>query len=318
MSHKYRLAVIVPFHNSERTLERTLMSLLEQSARDVHYILVNDGSSDHSLMVVEEFVKLHPEFADRHTLLSYEFMRGSSEAINIGLRHVDAEFVIKCDSDDTVDKDYYNQLLEYADKQQADIVYTPITLHQGNKTSLLTPRRHITSLNDMPLDTVHFSLCNKIIRYNLLTGNGIEAYPHIDCWEDLGIVSRVMANRPKTAYLNIPGYHYYLIPGNKSLSRSHNNVLLRDHLMCALLLEQWFLGHDPTNAYQEFMHHLKFLSKIKMLKGDDKNVQRWKATFPEANCGIMHLRHIKWYHRILLAIIAKLPTGLGQWAVDKL
>ncbi len=313
-----RLSVIVPFYNSKSTLERLLVSFCEQTAKDIEYILVNDGSTDESLSVIDRFIKLHPDFKPRHKLLSYEFQRGASEAFNTGLACAEGEYICKCDSDDMVSADYYAYMLDCAYRTGANVVWSPITLHKGNRKKYLRPRKHISSLNDIPIDTVHFSMCNKLVQHKILIDHDIQAYPHIDRWEDLGIMARVLATDPSIAYISEAGYHYYLNPGEVSLSRSRNDVLLRDHLMCAMLLEQWFAKHGLDEKYAKFLHHLKFLSKVKMLRGNNKNIQRWKTTFPESNSGIMHLRHINPFHRIIFALLTKLPTGFSQWVADKI
>lgn len=311
----FKLSVIVPYHNSEATLERTLLSLSNQQCEPIEIVLVNDGSTDHSHDIVKRFLA---DNNSGHTFLdiSYDYQRGASEAFNIGLKNCTGDFICKCDSDDTVDADYYSALICIAHKENATIVSSPMTVHSGRKTGVIKPFRG-NNLNSMSINTANFSLCNRIISRELLIANSIEAYPHIDRWDDLGIVARVLALKPKTAYIQKPGYHYYLTPGMKSLSRSGCNKLLRDHLLCALLVEHWLTERGLNKEYAEFIHLLKFVSKVKMLRCSPRDVARWKATFPETNNGIMHLQQLSLTHRILFTLITKLPTGLSQWAADK-
>lgn len=311
-----KLSVIVPYHNSEATLERTLLSLLNQDCNPLEIILVNDGSTDNSHAVVKKFIseqKSAHEFID----ISYEYQRGLSEALNTGLKNSSGDYICQCDSDDTVDSEYYNRMLAMAEKYIADVVSGPIAMYSGKKVRISRPYRG-NNLNDMAIKTANFSLCNRIIRRGLLTSNAIEAYPHIDRWEDLGVAARVFALKPKVAFIDSPYYNYYLTPGTTSLSRSDCKKLLRDHLLCALLVELWMRDRDLNTEYAEFIHHLKFLSKVKMLRCKPRDVARWKATFPETNRGIMHLRHLSLIHRILFTTITKLPTGISQWVADKL
>ncbi|MDE7025564.1 MAG: glycosyltransferase [Paramuribaculum sp.] len=308
------LSVIVPYHNSESSLGHTLVSIYNQTGTNLEVILVNDGSTDNSHKIVTGFIQSHPS---KHKFIDicYNHSRGASEAFNIGLKNATANFVCKCDSDDTLSNDYYALMLDKASNTNADIVVSPITVHKGHITKILQPKS-VGYLNDMAVNTANFSLCNKIIKRKLLIDNSIEAYPHIDRWDDLGVVARIIALRPKVATINNAGYHYILTPGVKSLSRSSSAKLLRDHLMCAMLIEIWLQQHNLDKEYAEFIHHLKILSKVKLLRCPPRNVEQWKSMFPEANHGIMSLRHISLFHRLLFALTAKLPTGLSQRVAD--
>lgn len=310
------LSVIVPYHNSEHTLERTLASLSNQTATGLEIILVNDGSTDRSHRIVEQY--LNGPDASKHKFLdvSYEFQRGASEAFNIGLRQAGGIYVCKCDSDDTVPSHYYARLLSEALESNADIVATPIEFVTGSSNNILSPR-HFGQLNKMAINTANFSLCNKIVRRELLLAHNIEAYPHIDCWEDLGVIARILTLTPRTRVVNDLRYQYHITPNKPSLSRSNCTTLLRDHLMTAMLVEIWFNERGVQETYAEFLHYLKFISKVKMLRCMPRDVDRWKRTFPEANQGIMNLKNVSLPHRILFSLIAKLPTGISQWAVEK-
>lgn len=168
----------------------------------------------------------------------------------------------------------------------------------------------------MPVDTLNFSLCNKLLRRKMLDDNGIAPYDGLDCWEDLGVVSRVMSLKPSVGFTDIPVYHYVKNPASASLSRSSRGRLLEDHLAIALLVEQWMVEHDMQEEYDAFLNNLKFCAKVKMLRGRDKDVRRWLKTFPEVNSHIMELHNISLHWRLLFTAVAKLPAGFTQWVAD--
>ena len=95
------VSVIIPFYNAEETIERTAMSLVNQSYRgDVEYIFINDGSTDRSVEVLQDFFVLHPSLSANHLLLSAERNRGSATSQKIGFEHARGEYVLRCDADD--------------------------------------------------------------------------------------------------------------------------------------------------------------------------------------------------------------------------
>lgn len=316
MNESPAISVIIPFHNAERTLERTLLSLEKQTLTNVEYIFVDDGSNDRSVELLQTFMALHPDFHGRHKLVRLPAQSGCAHAQMHGLRNARGHYISRCDADDYLEPNALRLMLDATLGGVVDIVMGPMFQEYPDRRNVLEFKRNPASLNDMRIDTLNFSYCNKLIRRSLLDDNGIEPFDGIDCWEDLGVVARCMALKPKVNFIQLPLYHYVRNPSATSLSRSGNDRLLRDHLMMALLLEQWFDERGLHEENEEFLDHLKFSAKVKLLRGRDKDVARWKETFPEVNGKIMRLRHIRLPHRILFSIVAWLPAGLVQKIAD--
>ena len=93
------VSLIVCFHNAESTLERTLRSLREQTASDVEFIFVNDGSTDRSTEVIKTFMALNPDFAKRHKLIRTNH-GGLAHAYHIGIDNASGQYLMRCDADD--------------------------------------------------------------------------------------------------------------------------------------------------------------------------------------------------------------------------
>lgn len=310
------ISLIVVFHNAETTIERTLHSLNRQSLTSVEYIFVNDGSTDRTVEVIQDFVALNPDFAGRHRLISSPVRRGSAHATTVGFSHATGEYVMRCDADDYLDRDALKIMLRATDGGRHDVVIAPYFAEKGKKTEVVDFPRHPESLNDMPVNTLCFSLWNKLLRRKFLIDNDILPFPGLDCWEDLGVVSRVLSLSPSVGFTDVPVYHYVINPLSASLSHSSRGKLLEDHLAIALLVEQWMVEHDLQTQFEPFLNHLKFCAKVKMLRGRDKDVRRWLKTFPEVNRRIMSLHHIGLHWRLLFSAVAILPAPLTQWIAD--
>lgn len=96
---KKSIAVIIPVYNSETTVINTLESVRLQTygAANFQIILVNDGSTDQSLLLIEEYIKDHPEL---QFLLFSQENGGVSNARNTALRSADADYIALLDADD--------------------------------------------------------------------------------------------------------------------------------------------------------------------------------------------------------------------------
>lgn len=108
-----RLSVVIPAYNEEHrlpgTLARTLNFLKAHFFEDYELIVVNDGSTDGTIRIVEEFVKQFPE---RVSLISYTPNRGRGVAVRTGMKQAQGDCILETDADGSVDEEaimrFYN------------------------------------------------------------------------------------------------------------------------------------------------------------------------------------------------------------------
>ena len=113
-----KVSIIVPFYNVENYIEKCLETLVNQTLKDIEIILVNDGSKDRSIDIVNKFLKQYPE---KIVYLEKE-NGGLSDARNFGIPHAKGEYIEFLDSDDYVEKDMYENMYELAKKEDSDMV----------------------------------------------------------------------------------------------------------------------------------------------------------------------------------------------------
>jgi glycosyltransferase involved in cell wall biosynthesis len=89
------VAVIIPAWNSARFIGRTLASVTAQTHRDLDIVVVDDGSTDETVEIVESHMRRHSRIR-----LFRESRRGTAGARNFGVRQTDAAFLAPCDHDD--------------------------------------------------------------------------------------------------------------------------------------------------------------------------------------------------------------------------
>ncbi|MDE5838874.1 MAG: glycosyltransferase [Paramuribaculum sp.] len=316
------VSVIVPFHNAELTLEAALESLLLQKCREeVEFILVNDGSTDHSEEVVKYFFALHPDFEEKSILVNSPFRQGVATAYSLGLNNARGEFLARLDSDDTFCADAIDKMLAVARCDNADIVCGKMNKHYpGKQLKQISPSKLFGDLNYMPLNTVNFSLCNKLVKRSLLLSNEILPMPGIDCWDDVNILSRAFSVSSKSVAINDTVYNYTIDDRAVSLSNTRHDLAMRQRLMCCLLVEKWFTERSLANRYEEFILLLKFHAKIKLLRGEYCDITKWRETYPEVNLNIMKIKQLPLGLRLGFYVLNILPVMIGKLicgAVDK-
>lgn len=314
MGESVKISVIVVFHNAEQTIERTLKSLAQQKLEGVEYIFVDDGSRDRSVEILRDFMALNLDLSGSHRLIPIGSRRGSAHATSVGLSVARGEYVIRCDADDYFEPEALSKLWNASGEGKADMVLAPYRRVKGKKVKAVRYYNHSADLNDVPLDTLHFSMCNKLLRRSIIVEHDLSPFEGVDCWEDLGVVARILALKPSVVFMPEPVYNYVWRKG--SLTESANERILQEHLMMALLLEQWFVNQNLAERYEEFLIRLKFIAKVKFLRGRNKNVDGWKRTFPEVNRKIMGIRGVNFFWRLLFRLVALLPTSVTQKIAD--
>ena len=111
------VSVIVPIYNAERYLRRALDSILSQTCKDWEAILVDDGSTDSSGRIAEEYAECDSRFKVVH-----KSNGGQSEARNVALEHISGEFLIFLDADDFLHPQLMTLCLEAMQRDGSDIV----------------------------------------------------------------------------------------------------------------------------------------------------------------------------------------------------
>ena len=107
-----KITVIVPVYNVEHYLDKCLDSLINQTYKNLEIIVINDGSTDNSGIICQEYAQ-----KDNRIIYIEKENGGLSDARNVGLDKMTGSYVTFIDSDDWVESDYvevlYNKLIEY-------------------------------------------------------------------------------------------------------------------------------------------------------------------------------------------------------------
>ena len=101
------VSIIVAVYNVEKYLKKCLDSIIKQSYRNIEIICVNDGSTDSSLKICEEYQE-----QDSRIIIITQKNQGLSAARNTGIKNSKGEFIAFIDSDDWVDPQFIELLLK--------------------------------------------------------------------------------------------------------------------------------------------------------------------------------------------------------------
>ena len=111
------VSVIVPVYKCEKYLKRCLNSILVQTITDWQAICIDDGSPDNSGKILDEYAAKDSRF-----VIVHKKNAGVSAARNDGIKKATGQYIHFLDADDFIDSDYYEQMINHAKQNNADMV----------------------------------------------------------------------------------------------------------------------------------------------------------------------------------------------------
>ena len=118
MLEKKLVSVIIPVYNVEKYIKQCLESIINQTLKEIEIIIVNDGTKDNSMKIVEEYI------ADKRIKIINKENGGISSARNAGMEIAQGEYIYFIDSDDFVEKEVLSTLYENSENGKMDIVFS--------------------------------------------------------------------------------------------------------------------------------------------------------------------------------------------------
>ena len=236
------ISFIIPVYNVEKYLNECVDSILSQEFKDYEIILVDDGSTDTSGVICDEYAKKHA-----NVIVEHKPNGGSSDARNVGIKLARGEYVLFVDSDDYIEKNSMYAIVNCLEEQkkQIDIVFlnaskvfpdgTKAPLgdnYDRNKINGKTKDevlKHIAELPKYP-----GSGCTKLIRREIIVDNEIFFEKGIYC-EDIDWTICLLVTADTFAYCEADYYCY-----RQNRKGSNTNIITPRHIECLVyIMSKW-------------------------------------------------------------------------------
>ena len=213
-----KVSVIVPVYNTSKYLVKCFDSLLAQTLGELEIIVVNDGSTDDSQKIIDEFASKSDK------IKAFEKPNGGlSDARNFGIERASGEFIGFVDSDDYVSAEMFERMYEKALEHDAEIVLCDLEKvnEKGEAFRDLPQSPQLPEKIELEKDFTIFGemacfACNKLFRKELFEKHKFKKGIH---FEDIELIPKLVLDSKIIVKINEPFYKYF--ERQDSITKTH-------------------------------------------------------------------------------------------------
>lgn len=285
-----KVSVIIPVYNAEKYLNKCLESLINQTLSDIEIICINDGSTDNSLKILQEYAQ-----KDSRIRIIDKKNEGQGKARNLGIELANGEYLAFVDSDDWCELNMYEELYITAKNNDADLVECSFKIYNDSLNAIYNgigldgakfdKSFHWTELKDKTLLFENIPApWNKLCRTKIVKSENIR-FGTTQFAEDVFFSLRIRILASKTVFINKELYVYRRtsdsIMSNLSKCKFENQINLlkdiKDFLIkqsCYESFEKGYINHAVGVLYTIYRNvsseqRLALKAEVKDL-GDEK------------------------------------------------
>ena len=323
MIEKELISIILPIFNVEQYLPKCLDSIANQTYKNFEVFLVDDGSTDGSGKICDEFSLKDKRFKTIHQANS-----GISAARNVGLALASGEYITFADGDDYLHPQMLETLLQTAKQTGCELSMVGCKRVYGNNTQeeikigimrILNQEEIICNIFEMKTPDeikILYPVWNKLYHKKLIKDirfNNVVS-------QDLDFNLRIFMILEKIGYNNTPLYYYF--QRSDSISRYNPNRVI--NVYSGFL---FYLRHIPQNKHSCRAHYLRyFLKNLMCIRYDMKGTKnegyankRLKDVREKGLKEFLKNPKVSIFEKVIMALFLKIPCTyrLFRWVMEQ-
>ncbi|MED7788021.1 glycosyltransferase family 2 protein [Francisella sp. 19X1-34] len=205
------ITIIIPIYNVEKYLRRCINSVITQTYENLEIILVNDGSTDNSLVICQQYEK-----EDSRIKVINKKNGGLSSSRNAALDICTGKYISFIDGDDFIDSNFIEKLYTEIIASEADVTISSIDRTSSDKVKENNHRIRkefmgYQVLEQFFLQEISSSVCDKLYKRELIVEHRFKENLFL---EDIEFNSKVLLNAHKAVFTNEVNYYHYVRKGS--------------------------------------------------------------------------------------------------------
>lgn len=266
-----KISIIIPIFNAEKYLERCIKSVLNQTYKNFEAILVDDGSTDNSCLICDNYA-----LKDKRLKIIHKKNGGVSSARNIGVENSEGKYIVFIDADDFIDTDCLETFINYS---QYDFVMCGFKEYiQDDEKKEICHKLYIANNNEQTknialqkeyIDFISFPWM-KMLKTSIIKNNNIVFNEKIDYAEDTCFILEYLAKCNNAIIIEKPLYNYSIVNGSlsrkyiKDIRQKLENIIvtLRQNKYTLKALQTHIFRNVKTEIFNERWTKYKNFKKI--------------------------------------------------------
>lgn len=266
-----KVSIIVPVYGVERYIERCAVSLFEQTYSNIEYVFVNDATPDKSIEILQGVIARYPARQKDVQIITHSQNKGLSAARNTGLDNCSGDYIWHVDSDDYIVVNAVEQLVEAAEKHNAEIVIFDINV--VTQIGFYTESVGYTNKVDYIRRLLqHIEKCahwNKFYHKALLDRTGIRSDERIRLAEDYAVTPRLMHEAQRVVMYHEPLY-FYETTNQSSYVHNLKRSAVESQYEADKILIDYFSNVSDSALYADIVSVLPQRSMVSLVKNTNK------------------------------------------------
>lgn len=286
MEQNIKVSILVPFYKVEKYVGRCVESLFTQTYKNIEYVFVNDCTPDKSMEVINEMIDKYG-VSSQCKMIVHEQNQGISASRNDCLDNMTGDFFLFIDSDDYIDNDMVELLVEAAVKENADISGCGY-IEEYADHSVEHPQKYTNDHDEMmraiTLLTIKGVMWKLLVRSTIVTEHRDEVrfIPDRNMVDDYLFCCQLFYYAKRFAGVDRCMYHWIQYNPN---NYTHTTVFAVESQAAAIRkVEEFYIEKNVYDVVKEELLQRKFISKLPLLFNRNCfDVKRWRTLFPESN-----------------------------------
>lgn len=212
-SERYIMSVLVPIYGVERYIAQFATSLLGQTLTEgIQFVFVNDGTKDRSVAILREVIEEHYPHLWPQILIIEKENEGLPKARETGLKHAEGEYILFADSDDWLEPDTLQTLVDTIRRTGTDLIYFDLVKEYGHRQSYRGERDYSAATKmDFIINMFNYKSAGytvtKCFRKSLYDEHTIYT-PLLGMHEDIYLMSQIIFYAQSMVHIPRALYHY--------------------------------------------------------------------------------------------------------------
>ena len=234
-----KISLIMPVYNVEKYIEKAIDSVLNQTFKEFELIIINDGSTDKSGKICDNYCNI-----DKRIKVIHTENNGQSAARNIGIKNSIGEYIGFVDSDDFIDENMYAELYSSCIEEDSEIAI--IGLREVTEENICIKQYIPNSVSLVEIMKRAYP-CNKLIKRSLFLENNLK-FIEGKYYEDVDLISKLFLKANKVSIVNKITYNYLKRCGSTTSNRDEK---ILDNIWAYISVKEFLIKEGLYTMYDK-------------------------------------------------------------------